>query len=237
MLDINYVVSQGKRFFPITHRQAIVGLATNTLVLSESVDIDIDINTDGEPITINPIVQNEINLINTSINNINTGISNINETLKTKANSDEGGVAYSAHKLQTARNIKISGSVEGNANFDGSGNINIAVTTNHTHSYAGSASAGGAASSANKLTNARNIALTGVVTGNANFDGSGNISIRTAFGNSSNYLPLTGGTISGGLTVTGHVRSDGRFYQNGAAGSLVAIQAGGPAYGTMLWAW
>lgn len=38
---------------------------------------------------------------------------------------------------------------------------------------------GGNASSASKLANARQIALTGFVTGSANFDGSGNISIAT----------------------------------------------------------
>lgn len=36
--------------------------------------------------------------------------------------------AASASKLATARNIAISGAMQGNANFDGSGNINIEVT-------------------------------------------------------------------------------------------------------------
>lgn len=49
----------------------------------------------------------------------------------------------------------------------------------HTHNYAGSSSAGGAANSANKLTTARTIALTGSVTGSGIFDGSGNLSIAT----------------------------------------------------------
>mgnify|MGYP006956031235 CR=1 FL=1 len=60
---------------------------------------------------------------------------------------------------------------------------------NHTHKYAGSSSAGGAATSAlactgnsataTKLATARNIAISGAVSGNANFDGSSNITINT----------------------------------------------------------
>ena len=95
--------------------------------------------------------------------------------------------AVSASKLATARNIAISGAVTGNANFDGSGNINISTSVNHSHNYAGSSSVGGVANSAAKLATARNIALTGAVTGNANFDGSGNISIDTSVNHSHNY--------------------------------------------------
>ena len=36
-----------------------------------------------------------------------------------------------ATKLQTARNIKVKGSVNGNANFDGSGNIEINTIVNY----------------------------------------------------------------------------------------------------------
>lgn len=46
------------------------------------------------------------------------------------------GNASTADKLKTARNIKLTGSVTGNANFDGSGNIEISTTTNHNHSWA-----------------------------------------------------------------------------------------------------
>ena len=49
----------------------------------------------------------------------------------------------------------------------------------HTHNYAGSSSAGGAATSANKLSTARTITLTGAVNGSATFDGSENIIITT----------------------------------------------------------
>ena len=42
--------------------------------------------------------------------------------------SSAGGVANSAAKLATARNIALMGAVAGNANFDGSGNIVITTT-------------------------------------------------------------------------------------------------------------
>ena len=61
------------------------------------------------------------------------------------------GNASTATKLATARTISLTGSVTGSGTFDGSGNLSIATTTNHTHNYAGSSSAGGAATSANKL--------------------------------------------------------------------------------------
>ena len=60
------------------------------------------------------------------------------------------------------------------------------AASSHTHNYAGSSSSGGAANSALKLATARNIALSGAVTGSANFDGSSNITIATkvAYGTS-----------------------------------------------------
>lgn len=43
-----------------------------------------------------------------------------------------------ATKLQTARNIKVKGSVNGNADFDGSGNLEINTTVNFGTSIPGS---------------------------------------------------------------------------------------------------
>lgn len=51
--------------------------------------------------------------------------------------------------------------------------------SDHTHNYAGSSSAGGAATSANKLSTARTITLTGAVNGSVTFDGSENVIITT----------------------------------------------------------
>lgn len=56
-----------------------------------------------------------------------------------------------------------------------------AAPLSHTHNYAGSSSAGGAATSAEKLTAARAITLSGAVSGTANFDGSGDANIQTVF--------------------------------------------------------
>ena len=56
-----------------------------------------------------------------------------------------------------------------------------AAPLSHTHNYAGSSSAGGAATSAEKLATARAITLSGAVNGSANFDGSGNTNIPTTF--------------------------------------------------------
>lgn len=56
-----------------------------------------------------------------------------------------------------------------------------AAPISHTHNYAGSSSAGGAATSAEKLSTARAITLSGAVNGSANFDGSGDANIPTTF--------------------------------------------------------
>lgn len=66
--------------------------------------------------------------------------------------------------------------------------------TSHTHNYAGSSGAGGSANSAVKLQTARSIGLGNDLTGSANFDGSGNVTISAKHyntsvnsGNKSNY--------------------------------------------------
>ena len=53
--------------------------------------------------------------------------------------------------------------------------------------HAVSADSANSASTASKLATPRNIALTGAVTGNANFDGSGNVSIATSVNHTHNY--------------------------------------------------
>jgi hypothetical protein len=82
---------------------------------------------------------------------------------------------------------------------------------NHTHNYAGSATAGGAATTAlactgnaataTKLATPRTISLSGSVTGSVSFDGSGDVSITTTTNHTHSYLPLSGGTVSGELKV------------------------------------
>lgn len=56
-----------------------------------------------------------------------------------------------------------------------------AAPISHTNNYAGSSSAGGAATSAEKLATARAITLSGAVNGSADFDGSGDTNISTTF--------------------------------------------------------
>lgn len=53
------------------------------------------------------------------------------------------------------------------------------------------------ASTANKLTTARTIALTGAVTGSVTFDGSTNVNMTTSVNHTHSYLPLSGGTMTG----------------------------------------
>lgn len=60
----------------------------------------------------------------------------------------------------------------------------------------------GNASTASKLKTARKISLTGSVTGSGTFDGSGNLSIATTTNHTHSYLPLSGGTVTGTLTLS-----------------------------------
>ena len=79
---------------------------------------------------------------------------------------------------------------------DASGNFSAGTVT---------AALSGNASTASTLATARNIAVTGAVTGNANFDGSGNISISTT-ATSDPTITLTGAvTGSGTMTNLGNV--------------------------------
>jgi hypothetical protein len=67
-----------------------------------------------------------------------------------------------------------------NGAFEEIGTTEIDLTNYYTKSEADDAISNGTALKATKLQTARNIAFTGAVTGNANFDGSANISIATA---------------------------------------------------------
>lgn len=91
------------------------------------------------------------------------------------AQTSVSGNAGTATKLQTARTITLSGAVTGSTSFDGSGNVTISTSVNHTHNYAGSSSAGGAATSANKVNSSLKVQLNNGTTEGTNqftFDGS-----------------------------------------------------------------
>lgn len=129
------------------------------------------------------------------------------------------GNAGTATKLATARGIGISGAVTGAAvSFDGSAAITIATTAiDVSKATAGvlpvarggtgnatntSASCSGNAATATKLATARTI--NGVA-----FDGTKNITINVDTTSlDSRYLRLSGGTVSGALTVTGQILSN-----------------------------
>ena len=104
----------------------------------------------------------------TSLNASNIASGTISDArLPNSITSDITGNAATATALATARTI-------GGVSFNGTANINLpGVNT------AGNQSTSGNAATATRLATARNIALTGAVTGNANFDGTGNISIST----------------------------------------------------------
>ena len=97
------------------------------------------------------------------------------------------GNAATATKLQTPRNIALSGGATGSASFNGSANANINVTGLNVSkansgtlpvARGGTGNSTGNAATATKLQTARNIALTGDVTGSVSFDGSKNVSIN-----------------------------------------------------------
>ena len=96
---------------------------------------------------------------------INSKISTLNTSISGKANSSHSHAISDVTNLQSTLDSKAASS--------------------HTHKYAGSSSAGGAATSANKLAVARTISLTGDITGSTTFDGSGDVSITTVINDDS----------------------------------------------------
>lgn len=139
-------------------------------------------NNEGKPVEVNQKIAND-----------------------TSGKADTAGTADNAVKLKTPRNITLDGDATGSASFDGSADATITVDVNHAAALdsknigsstnpvyidangkpqaTGSSlakSITGNAGTATKLQTPRNIALTGDVVGNANFDGSGNITIETS---------------------------------------------------------
>jgi hypothetical protein len=85
------------------------------------------------------------------------------------------------------------------------------------------------ADSAAKLATARTISLTGSVTGSGSFDGSGNLSIATTTNHSHSYLPLSGGTLTGNLTIS---KSGARtIYNNGTESMWCGVNSDGTSWG------
>jgi len=127
-----------------------------------------------------------------SHNHIISNIDGLQSELTRIEGAVSGSAVQSAGKWTTARTISLTGGVTGSASIDGSANHSIITTVasnSHNHTIANvtglqsalNAKLGASdnAGSATKLATARNIALTGDVTGTASFDGSSNISLST----------------------------------------------------------
>lgn len=125
----------------------------------------------------------------TSLNASNISSGTISDArLPNSITSSITGNAATATELATARTI-------GGVSFNGSANINLpGVNT------AGNQNTSGNAATATKLATARNIAISGAVTGNANFDGSSNITISTTA--TSDPTLTINGDASGSATFT-----------------------------------
>lgn len=105
------------------------------------------------------------------------------ESGATKTIVDE---ALSSSSTNPVQNAAVASAVDDINNRLGESSVSdqivaYAAPISHTHNYAGSSSAGGAATSAEKLATARAITLSGAVNGTVNFDGSGNANIPTTF--------------------------------------------------------
>lgn len=200
-LGVKFAVEQGQKFFPITHRKAIMGLSANTLTLSQS--LEIDVSSADNTITINPVVQTEINKINSTINTLESTVKReINaqiDNLWTKVNAmnyalstSPGGPANTALKLNSPFKLTVGGDATGSVDIDGSSNVTLNLEVSKTkNNYAAALVDGGAAISASRLTAAREIAIVGDMVGSASFDGSGDISIQVTENHVHNEYSLT----------------------------------------------
>lgn len=129
----------------------------------------------------------------------------INVTVPTKVSELTNDSGYLTSVPVTSVNSK-TGAVTLSASDVG------AAPNSHTHNYAGSSSAGGAATSANKVNKSMTVKLNGGTTEGTNqftFDGSAAKSVNitpseigaAASSHTHSYLPLSGGTLTGDLTV------------------------------------
>ena len=90
----------------------------------------------------------------------------------------------------------------GHAKFAAGVTLNPSTKTITATTFAGNLK--GNADTATKLQTARTITLTGSVTGSGTFDGSDNLSITTTTNHTHSYLPLSGGTVTGSVTMSGN---------------------------------
>lgn len=127
----------------------------------------------------------------------------------TQFNGALNGNAVTASKWVTARTLTLTGSITGSVSFDGSGNVSLATTTNHTHTWANienKPSTFTPSSHTHTISNITNL--------QAILDG------KAAVSHTHDYLPLSGGTMTGqiiGNNKGGHWilgRSNAAIYQS-----------------------
>lgn len=130
-----------------------------------------------------------------------------------------GITSGNANKWTNARTITLNGDCSGSVSIDGSSNVTLGVTVandSHTHSW------GNISGKPSTMPNPSNLVIklngnTGVTYNGANYGEvnitAGSIGAQVAgsyapSNHSHNYLPLSGGTINGALTVTGQILSN-----------------------------
>lgn len=94
--------------------------------------------------------------------------------------------ALNAYSTNAVANSAVAGALDDLSSRVGETSVGdqiaaYAAPKSHEHNYAGAATPGGAAISAAKLSSARQITLSGAVSGTASFDGSKNVAMETSF--------------------------------------------------------
>jgi len=181
----------------------VTGNATSSTVLATSRNIAISGDITASGVAFNGSSNITLSAAITAGSIVNADINASAAIADTKLNtiSSVGKVQNSATSATSANTSSSIVARNASGNFS-AGTITAALTGN--------------ASTASALATARAIALTGDVTGSANFDGSGNISITATVGDDTHNhvisnvdglqtaldakLPLAGGTMSGNLT-------------------------------------
>ena len=149
-------------------------------------------------------------------------------------------LAQQADKVVNALTIQTNGTTRATYNGSAAATVNITAATigaaasSHTHNYAGSSSAGGAA---NSVKTSLIVKLNGGTTEGTNqftFNGSTAKTINitassigaSASSHTHNYLPLSGGTLTGQLTVAQTLQITPQNPSGGEGGEIVLQKAG-----------
>lgn len=134
--------------------------------------------------------------------------------------------------LVTFRSIGSASALELLCEFDNSNLLcRTAVDSNKFTGWKTIAFTNSNVASSSKWANARTITLTGSVTGSVSIDGSANVSLATTTNHTHNYLPLSGGTLTGSVTMQGMntnlIRNITHTGTDGWARDLITLQVDG----------